>query len=445
MAAVLNLEQSRPNRRAGAVSRLRTPAQLLLLAGTQATTQLASFLALLLVAHSLSLANYGIYSVAITTSFFVAALPGIGIDLAVIRFTAHREGPESNSLIVMGALVKIAASAVVTLLALALSGVLAANIMGQPEAANALRIGAISGFIAGSTAYVFAVLQSRHRFGLLATVSLFGAAAKILPVAVLASLGMLTLNTAYSTFVIPALVVLVGGGMLAGLHRMSIKDIDVTGGGRLVKTSAWLTLGILANSVMVFIDVYMIAAMKGASEAGLYSGARVIAMGLYVFGAAALAVLLPKAIRLEGASQLASFTRRALCGMAVLAAPLLVVPLAAQPLVEVLLPGEFNSAALTLRLLSMAFIVELFVTPLVVLLIALDASRAYALSSLAVLPVALVALVFGVAQAGAAGAASVFLAHRLAFCTLLAIAAIQSLRARSVVEHRLELELVAAR
>ncbi|MFN8556766.1 MAG: oligosaccharide flippase family protein [Dehalococcoidia bacterium] len=413
------------------LARARTALHVLLLAGAQALTQVASFVAVLLVARGLSLAEYGVYAVAITTSFFVAAIPGIGIDLAAMRVTSAQDGAGgARPLAAVGAAIKLVVALTVTALTFLLAGAIAGPVMGRPEASGALRVGAVAGLIAGSTTYVFAMLQARRRFTLLTAIITGGALLKVAPVALLALAGLLTLWSAYAAFLLSGAAVLVAGATVTGLHRMAVRGADRAAVRRLLRASAWLTLGILVNSVMVFMDVYIITALRGPEEAAVYSGARVIAMGLYVFGAAALAVMLPLAARMTDPRRLARFIRRSTAGMAALSAALLVLPLGAGLVVRLVLPAGYDGAVAPLRLLSLALLTDLLMTPAVVLLITLDATRLYALASVLVLPFAGVAAFAGVATAGADGAAAVYLGHRTAVMVLFFLFGVLALRRR---------------
>jgi O-antigen/teichoic acid export membrane protein len=390
---------------------------ILQLFGSRMTGQAAGFLAAILVARALGPEGFGPYSLALTLALVLAAVPGGGLDLAVVRVSARywSQRPERGwGVLLVGGLARGGAALVLTIAGLVAAWALNSPLLDRPELALPVACSALAGFATAVTDYVLAALQARERFGRMLVLNLIGAALKLAPVAVLAALGTLTLPSALLAFLLTAYVTGSIGALLIRRGWGESARWDRTVAAELLHFSRWLVptaaLGVLTAGV----DVAVLAHLAGAEITGVYTSGRTLASPLAIAGGTVGAVLLPRLARLASRHDLYRAARGIGVRVAALTALAAAALVAAAPLAVPLVFGEaYAETVVVFQLLIGAYTVEVITWPALIVLLALDRPDLTAGLSLVVLLVTMVGVVLVAPSFGAAGTAAVVLMSRI--------------------------------
>jgi O-antigen/teichoic acid export membrane protein len=384
--------------------------------GSRMAGQVAGFLAAILVARAVGPEAFGLYSVAVTIAIILAAVPGGGLDLAVVRVTARHwtMAPErSHNVLFAGGLIRLAAALLLTIIGLVVAWLLQGP-LDRAALAAPVACAALAGLAIGMTDYMLATFQARERFRPMFTLNLVGAALKLLPIALLFALGALTLINALAAFIVAVVLTVVVGAALMRSNWAGSAHWEPSAAGELLHFSRWLvptaTLGVLTAGV----DVAVLAHLASAETTGIYTSARTLASPLAIVGGTIGAVLLPRLTQLTDRTALYRAARVVgyrVAGLAALAAVGLGI---AAPLAVPLVFGAGYSASVPVfQVLVVAYAVEIATWPALIVLLALDRPDITAGLSLLVLGITLGGVILVAPVVGAVGAAGVVLLSRV--------------------------------
>jgi O-antigen/teichoic acid export membrane protein len=379
--------------------------------GARLVAQAAGFVIAVLIARALGPQDFGVYSFMLIGATLLAQVPGAGLDLSAVRISArHRlhEPERAREVLLVAGLVKAGIGLALALLAMLLASQLA-GVPGNPEYVAALRIAAPAALALAMTELLLATLQAYERFGRLLGVSVLTAALKFAAVALLWALGALTLPNAMLAFLLSAcaglaLSTLASWRLWAGPLHQAITALR-----ELLAFSRWFVFATLFGALASNLDVLAVSRLAGAEATGVYAAGRTLTLPLAFAGGALGAVLLPRLSGMGDARQLGLQLRR-ITGLAAGATAIAVtlIAITAQPLVELIYGAQFAEGAAVLRVLALAYGLQLVTWPALTTLMVLDRPDLTTYLSLAMLGATGAGYLVAVPIWGALGAAWVF-------------------------------------
>jgi O-antigen/teichoic acid export membrane protein len=350
------------------------------------------FIASLLIARALGPADFGVYAVLAATVGIVGTLAEGGLtEAAVLRISSvwAASAPEAAQRARAFFWLRLAASAGVVAIGLGLAALVSASVL-QGIDPGLLRWALVGIVATAASGAVSAILQAIGKFGRMSSLTVINTGLTAALAALLFGLGRLNLLsalivlgicTSLATFAAAALM-LPAGWSLRLPTRLRGEAAQ------LFNTGRWLWLASLfamltANAEVLLLNHYAALPLVGAYALALNlaSKADVVNQSLYT-------VLLPGVSNLDVRTRPRAYLRRGVVrGGAICVGLLVLIPLA-QPLIVLLYGPEFAAAAGFLQLLLGVAIVDVMLTPFLLLplayrqpkvLAAADAARAVAL------------------------------------------------------------------
>jgi len=363
-------------------------------------------IASLVIARALGPAGFGIYAVLAATVGIVGTLAEGGLtEAAVLRISAvwghAAQAEQAKSRAMAFFWVRIGLAAATVGVGCAFAGLVANNALNGIDAG--LLRWALLGIVAtAASGAVSAMLQASGAFGRMSSLTLINTGLTAVLAIALAAIGrldlvnalvVLGLGTSVATFV-------AGKAMLPAGWRLGLPSMDALRfeTGQLVRIGRWLWLASLFAMLTANAEVLLLNRWAGLSLVGSYALALNLASKADLVNQSLYTVLLPGVGGLDVRTRLASYARRGLIRGATIGLGLLLLIPLAEPVIVLVYGAEFAPAAAFLRLLVGIVILDVLLTPFLLLplayrqprlLAAADGTRAVTLVlvALALLPV----------------------------------------------------------
>lgn len=333
------------------------------------------FLLGLLVARSLGPAEFGLFTTFIVVTIWAHNLIGEGFDPGVVRFYARSRAQDSaGAPAVLGSAIAIRALLVLPMLWICWG---AAAWSTDAQMSAVLRLASATALAASFCTLALAVLQARERFVAYALLTPLVNALRIAVVPLLWILGAFTLASLMWTHALFfALVAVIGLALL----RDDLRGLrfDIVALRELFRFSKWTALANLSFLLQAHLAIPVLAHVKGAAEAGLYSAAATLLLFIDQLTVSLLTVKLPFTSRFETPAELRRFVRALAPRLLAVALGLcLLVPLSG-PIVAMVFGAAYVDSAAVMRVLLPGFIATLVSHPLYLVLYSLDRPHWYA-------------------------------------------------------------------
>jgi O-antigen/teichoic acid export membrane protein len=335
--------------------------------GSRLLGQLAGFAVAVLVARELGPAAFGLYSFMLVVALLLASVPGTGLDMAAVRLCSRdwlTNPQRARGMLLVSGVSKGLCVLALALAALLLAGPLLGGLLERPHLVPPLQAAAPGAVALAMTEFFLAALQTQERFGLMFAINLAVAAIKVVPVAVLAALGLLTLPAAMALFVITAyasalLSLLAAWRTWRGVahwSRATLRELVVFG--------RWLVLSTILGVMTTSLDVLALTHLAGAHATGIYASGRNLGIPISIAAAAVGMVLLPRLSRLSSPAEIRRYVAAINPRLAVVAGLMsLGMMLAAPLLVHLAYGADYRAAAGVLQVLTLAYAIQMFVWP----------------------------------------------------------------------------------
>lgn len=340
---------------------------------------------------------------------FIDTLVNVGIVFKTAR--EGRDPAEETRLLRVGFWLKAFAVLVLGLAITAFAGPLS-RWLALPDLEGLLPFAALGIAFASFQGFLITVAQVRMDFrsvGLLSPAKNIARLACLLAVLALGHTDLATLAFA-----------IVAGTFVAALASLPRVRFDCLAwpetlrqdAAAMMRINGWMLIvavSVVANRV----DIWLISGLHSLAEAGLYAAALQVCMAVGIVSQAIVTTLLPKAAKLTEKAEMRRYVLRCLAWSPAALAPGLVFAAFAEPFTVLLLGRAYAGAATAMSVILMSSLVTLASNPLAMILLSMNESRIFGLSS-----GVLLALRTGLALAlipflGALGAASADLAARL--------------------------------
>ncbi|MDO8487527.1 MAG: oligosaccharide flippase family protein [Candidatus Curtissbacteria bacterium] len=288
-------------------------------------------------------ANYGLFSVVISTCIMVAAIANFGLDTGILRFAKKENtllGFAFKSYLLLG-------------LATAVLGFIAApyiaQLLGYIEVTALLRIGFIGVIFILLTNFFVAALQSRGEFKKASIVNISSNLSRLLILAI--AYYFFTVNLTFLTalfFLITAVSVVIG----AVYQPISFKK-TTQNKKEFFKYNFWIASALIISSVPF--DSFILLKLAGPVATGLYAAPFKILTFAYQFGGNFTRVLSSRYSSFDTADKAIKFSKKSLAFPLVFSAGLAFLVLLA-PFITILFGENFGPAIPVMRILSVGFI-----------------------------------------------------------------------------------------
>ena len=386
------------------------------------------FVASLLIARALGPADFGTYAVLAASVGIVGTLAEGGLtEAAVLRVSSvwPASPPEAEQRARAFFWLRLAVSAAVVAVGLTVSRVVADGVLSGVDAG--LLRWALTGIVAtAASGALSAVLQSTGRFGRMSSLTVINTGLTAALAAVLALLGRLDLlnalivlgiGTSLATFGAAALM-LPAGWHLGLPSRQRLQDEAA----QLFHTGRWLWLASLFAMLTANAEVLLLNRWAALPLVGAYALALNLASKADLVNQSLYTVLLPGITGLDVRTQPRAYLWRGLVrGAAICLGLLVLVPLA-QPLVVLLYGAEFGAAATFLQLLLGVAILDVLLTPFLLLPLAYRQARVLAAADAARAVALIVVGLLAIPSIGPIGAVAARFAARIAGACVVALA-----------------------
>lgn len=386
------------------------------------------FVASLLIARALGPADFGVYAVLAASVGIIGSLAEGGLsEAAVLRISSVWPGEPVEAQTRGRAFfwLRLGFASVVVALGCLIATLISQTFLNGVD--DGLLRWALLGIVAtaGSGA-ISAMLQATGAFGRMSSLTLINTgltAALALPLAILHRLDLLSalivlgIGTSVATFA-------AGAAMLPSRWRLGVPAWSqlVAEARNLVHTGRWLWLASLFAMLTANAEVLLLNRWAALPLVGAYALALNLASKADVVNHSLYTVLLPGVASLDRREQRRAYLRRGLLRSGVIALGMLALIPFAEPVVVLIYGGDFGPAAAFLRLLLGVMIVDVLLTPFLLLPLAYRQPKLLAAAD-ALRAITLVLVGVGLIPSyGAFGAIGARLASRLAGAALVLVA-----------------------
>jgi O-antigen/teichoic acid export membrane protein len=393
------------------------------------------FVASLLIARALGPADFGVYAVLAATVGIVGSIAEGGLtEAAVLRISsANFEQAQVRSRAFLW--LRLGVSAVVVAAGCAAAVLISDRLLNGVDA-NLLRWALLGIVATAASGAVSAILQATGRFGRMSSLTVINTGLTALSAAILSAIGRLDLVSVLVVLGIGTSAITFGAAirMLPTGWRLGLPSREqlTNEAARLFHTGRWLWLASLFAMLTANAEVLLLNRWAALPLVGAYALALNLASKADVVNQSLYTVLLPGVSR----GRPKRYLRDGLVRSGVICVCLLVVIPFAEPLLVLLYGTEFRAAGVFLQLLLGIAILDVLLTPFLLLplahrqprvkvLAAADAARAITLVAVAIVLIPSV---------GALGAVAARLAARVAGALIVAVS-LYSGRAALQVQH----------
>ncbi len=300
------------------------------------------------------------------------------LDLDVVRRVPGLTDPLAQAAVWRGAQhIRLGLALLVLLGALAGAGAIATWVLKDPASAPAVRLAGVAAALELAFRGYLSDQQSRERFGRFLTLEATLQAARIGGLAAITLSMPLTAAGFLAAYAGATAASLVFGVFLSGRERMrllrlSLPDMAVTW-----RYGRWIGLAMLLAAVVERLDIFLLTALRGPAEAGLYGALLPLLLVPEMIAGFATHALQPRIADLEGKGQLLAFWKGLLrLTVPVALAAAVAVALFAEPLIRLTIGPAFVEAAPALRVLFAAVMLWVGIVPVALSLVVMTLPRA---------------------------------------------------------------------
>lgn len=385
------------------------------------------FIASIIIARSLGPSAFGVYAVLATSAAITGAIGDFGLtNAAVRRIVAARQREPQRAAQIWSTFfwARLLAVAGVVTLGILFAAPISRYIIGLPQESNLLRLALIGVAATALSGTVTALLQATGHFGRLAAVMLANAALTVMLAAALAQTHQLTLYTALVVLGIGTSIVsfIFGYRLLPGAWPLNLPDRETFrhDGVDLARFGAWLWIGGILSVMAAHIDLLLVNHWTLPATVGAYSLAVSLATRVEVVNHSLYTVLLVSASRIDTPAGIRHYVRSGLLRSAIICLALVPLILLAGPFIGTFYGAAFEPAVRLFQSLILVTILNILLTPLLMLAFTLDQPRLIAVTDSARVVTLLGAGIILVPAFGVSGAIAAKLVAALAGGVILA-------------------------
>lgn len=387
--------------------------ELALVSGGQFLGAGFGLLAVLLTARMLTVEEFGLFTIFLTTETIAVELTGKSLDWGVVRFSCYYlEQSRSKAHILLAKVFefRLLTSVTVCLLGLLLAGPISQHIFGTASYRLPLALGLVGAVGMSMWWFALTILQTYQLFVLHGLVNLINGLTKVTAIIVLLSFGIHSCTIvqvayvaiAFATFAIAILLIpkeFLSAGWRTGCETGLMS--------KFLHFSKWPVIANLFMMLHMHQSFFLLLYFAGPAEVGVYSSAWRLVFGLDLLALSMMTVFLPKVSRITNTSGFLSYSVQTLkisLPMCALLVPLLFV---SEKIMTALYPDRYADAALSLQILLLGSLVALPAHPIALVLLAANRPNIVAYVSFTILVLSLGGNLLLIPRYGGLGAACV--------------------------------------
>jgi PST family polysaccharide transporter len=310
-------------------------------------------------------------------------------------------------------------------LAIALAFALGADwlshfLVGDDGIAASVRWAAVALVASSVTSFCLTTLQAEERFATLAMLTPLKNVLRLVGISLAALLGGLSVEIVVIAIAAGALATAAVAFFL--LSSALLKGWEVSTGDlrAMLKVSVWMVMVAVSN-VGSRLDIWLIATIGNAKEAGLYAAALQLCMVVGIVSQSLVTTMLPRMSRMQTKAEMTLHVKHSLLILPPLVFVFGCVWMVAEPVLGLLLGAPFEDATPVFLILFASSLMTLAVNPILLVLFPLGETRIFGLTSLAQLVLRVGMAVPLISLLGAEGAAIAELTAKIVSTAVLAL------------------------
>lgn len=288
-------------------------------------------------------ADYGIFTIIISTCLMAASIANFGLDTGILKFANLHKS-------LLGFAFKIYLILGITTASIGfLAAPIISDFLGYPQITPLLQIGFIGVTLILLSNFFISALQSEKKFVQSSVVS---AASNILRIILLAiGFYFLKINLMYLTvvfFTVPAISVLIGN------YFQPLNFEKVENKNEFFKYNFWVAAALIVSSIPF--DNYLLLALAGPAATGIYAAPFKILTFSYQFGGNFTRVLASRYSSFDTGQKVLNFSKKSLIFPLIFSFLLLILIFISPILTPLIFGTGFTHSIIVLQILSLGFI-----------------------------------------------------------------------------------------
>lgn len=273
-------------------------------------------LSLVLIARAFTVIDFGIFSIVLVLIRTAPLLTALGLDTSMTSLASlylrDNKTNEADRLIRTTFYLRLSISAILSLVLFGSADFLSLKVFHSPQLGSLLKIGSVGVFSTSLFNYFKSVLWTKQNFKKYSVLIVLTDALKLLAVASLLSLGLLSPLTAAVVYSLTSLL----GAVAAYWHYRNIlvlpDKVHAPFVRRLFTQSKWILASDAAKTVLSSFDLFIIACILGSRAAGRYGLASNLIYIFPILLSSLRAVLIPHVSRFSDTAQFKKYINKSL-------------------------------------------------------------------------------------------------------------------------------------
>jgi O-antigen/teichoic acid export membrane protein len=322
---------------------------------------LSVFISSAIVARTLGTADFGLYSVFLATVFIANQVADLGLTNGLVKYGALNKNnkEEQSAGFIAGLRGKLIAAISVQVV-----GVFGLLFFWHYEwnTTTATFLGLIAGSGLSANYYIRSVLQATEKFYLLAIYSAAPGIIYLLTVLVFTLSHLLSLNLLWMTYSAIYLFFFILGLIVLPVYttkKQLSESWEI-----LWKFSKWLFMSGLIYQAIDRLTLFIVALKSGNADAGIYSSAFQLALGLSLFSGALQKVFLPKVSAYKTVEQFELYLKQLVRMIPLLIGIWLVLLLLSGSLIRLFFGSAYQAAQPIFYIISISYLIRLVIWPM---------------------------------------------------------------------------------
>lgn len=309
-------------------------------------------------------ADYGIFTIVISTCLMFASIANFGLDTGILKFARQNRsilGFTFKIYLALGTLTAVVGSIISPLIA---------NLTGYPQISTLLQIGFLGVVFLLLSNFYIAALQSGEKFIESSIVSISSNLLRLF----LLGIGyyFLTINILFLTalfFTVPIISILTG----AYFQPLNFEKVEKKS--EFFKYNFWVAATLIVSSIPF--DNYLLLTLAGSAATGIYAAPFKLLTFSYQFGGNFTRVLASRYTSFDTGQKVLDFTKKSMIFPIIFSGALVILILTSPILTPLIFGSGFAPSIIVLQILSLGFIFFFLSTiPSSIILYYLGASKA---------------------------------------------------------------------
>jgi O-antigen/teichoic acid export membrane protein len=392
-------------------------------------------LALWLVSRQLTVAGFGLFSLALAVIRSVPVLTTLGLDTTTMRFASSylKDGKGEEAVQAIRAMFagRSLSAVLLTAALIVFARPIAERIFRMPPLTPLLRLAAIGVLGASQFNYLKSVLWSYQDFRQAAILQVLFDSTKLISVLALAWAAALTPTTATAVWALASFPVLLRAAGRQKSRFFTSQRPAPALVRQLFNFTKWIFVSELCRASLSCADLFIVAALLGKETAGIYGLATNLTYLFPVFFISLKAVLVPHVSRFRSPGEFKNYLRRALRFSVFMGSSALIGVFLCGPLIPKVFGARYAATVPIFNLLFLAHCVNTVQMPFFAVFYSLHRPRLLAIIDTGRVIAVVLGTYFSIPALGALAPACALLATNLASAVLLGSMSQRLVRRRS--------------